>query len=278
YVQGSLSAMTYTKADGLAQDSVYAVYRSRNGTVWSGTLSGGVSALREGRFTTYTTENGLASNTVSSIAEEADGTMWFGTPNGGSALAKDVWRTYRVRDGVTFSDVNCLLVDSKGVLWIGTSDGLVSLKADKIQVLHTIPASLHEPVLGIAEDRNGQLWIATASHILQVSARRLAADRLEESEVREYAPSDGLWGTEGVKRYRSVIADTKGQVWFSTNRGLSVVNVPRGGDDSPPPLVHITGVSADGSPFDLGESLRVPPAKERITFRFVGLSLRNSER
>jgi ligand-binding sensor domain-containing protein/signal transduction histidine kinase len=278
YDEGYLTAKTYTHADGLAQNSVYAVYRSQDGTIWSGTLSGGISALREGWFTTYTTANGLASNTVSSIAEEADGTMWFGTPNGVSALSKGVWRTYTVRDGLSSPDVNCLLMDSKGVLWIGTADGLASLKTGKIQVLRKMPDSLHEPIFGIAEDKNGQLWIATASHILQVSASRLVGNTLEEPEVREYAISDGLRGTEGVKRYRSVIADTSGQVWFSTNRGLSVVNLPRGADTSPPALVHILGVSADGSPFDLGGPLSIPPAKERITFRFVGLSLKNSER
>jgi len=278
YAQGLLTAKTYTQADGLAQDGVYAVYRSRNGTIWSGTLSGGVSALREGKFTTYTTTNGLASNTVSSIAEEANGTMWFGTPNGVSALSRDVWRTYTVRDGLSSPDVNCLLVDTNGVLWIGTANGLAMLKAEKIRVPHKMPNSLHEPIFGIAEDKNGQLWIATASHILQVSAGSIANDALKESEVREFGLSDGLRGTEGVKRYRSVFVDAKGQVWFSTNRGLSVVNLTRGVNDSPPALVHITEVSADGSPVDMAGPLRVPPAKERITFRFAGLSLRNSER
>jgi Pyridine nucleotide-disulphide oxidoreductase len=42
---------------------------------WSGTLSGGVSELRNNHFTTYTTANGLASNTVCSIAEGAEGKM-----------------------------------------------------------------------------------------------------------------------------------------------------------------------------------------------------------
>jgi signal transduction histidine kinase len=256
---------------------VYAVYRSRNGTIWSGTLSGGVSSFREGQFTTYTTANGLASNTVSSIAEQADGTMWFGTPNGLSALSKDVWRTYTVRDGLSSPDVNCLLMDSTGILWIGTADGLALLRAGKIQVPRNIPDFLHEPVFGIAEDRNGELWIATASHILQVSASRLAGSSLQESDIREYVLSDGLQGTEGVKRFRSVVADTIGRVWFSTNRGLSVVNLPRGAGNSPPVLVHIVGVSADGNPFDLGQPLHIPPAKARITFRFVGLSLKNSE-
>ena len=248
YLQGSLTAQTYMQRDGLAQDSVYAVYRSRNGTIWAGTLSGGVSALRDGQFTTYTTANGLASNTISSIAEGTDGTMLFGTPNGVNVLSSAGWRTYSVRDGLKSADVNCLLVDATGVLWIGTARGLALLTAGKIQVPQNMPDSLLEPVFGLAQDRNGSLWIATASHILQVSAIHLATNQLEESDIREYTVSDGLPGTEGVKRSRSVVADTKGRVWFSTNRGLSVVNLAHGPDNSPPTLVHIAGVSADGSP------------------------------
>ena len=45
---------TYTQANGLAQNSVYSVYESRDGTVWAGTLSGGVSRFSDGKFTTYT--------------------------------------------------------------------------------------------------------------------------------------------------------------------------------------------------------------------------------
>lgn len=278
YVQGALTAKTYTQADGLAQNSVYAVYRSRNGTIWSGTLSGGVSALHDGNFTRYKTANGLASNTVSSIAEGADGSMWFGTPSGLSVLSNNAWRTYSVRDGLASADVNCLLMGSTGVLWIGTADGLAFLKGGKVQVPQNIPGSLREPIFGIAEDGNGELWIATASHILQVSASRLAENMLQEPDIREYTLSDGLQGKEGVKRFRSVITDPKGCVWLSTNRGLSVVNLPRGPDRSTSALVHIVGVSADGNAFDLAEPLRVPPAKARITFRFVGLSLKNPGR
>jgi ligand-binding sensor domain-containing protein len=113
----SFAAKSYTQADGLAQNSVFAVHQSRDGTVWAGTLSGGVSRLRNGKLTTYTTANGLASNTVSSILEGADGTMWFATPNGLSALAADGWRVYLMRQGLPADSVNCLLEDSAGVLW-----------------------------------------------------------------------------------------------------------------------------------------------------------------
>jgi signal transduction histidine kinase len=162
-------------------------------------------------------------------------------------------------------------------LWIGTADGLASLRSGRIQRSQNTADSLHEPIFGIAEDRNGGLWIATASHIQQISPGGQPAGYLLAASIREYTFSDGLQGREGVKRFRSVIADSKGRVWFSTNRGLSVVDPPRGVDHSPPALVHIVAVSADGNPLNLKEPLRVPPARTKITFRFVGLSLKNAE-
>ena len=76
-----------TRADGLAQDSVYSLYVTRDRTIWAGTLSAGVSMLRDDQFTNFTVANGLASNTVVSILEGSDGTMWFATPSGLSALS-----------------------------------------------------------------------------------------------------------------------------------------------------------------------------------------------
>jgi ligand-binding sensor domain-containing protein len=64
FKDGSLAVKTYTQADGLAENSVYSVHQSRDGTVWAGTLKGGISSLRNGGFTTYTSANGLLSNTV----------------------------------------------------------------------------------------------------------------------------------------------------------------------------------------------------------------------
>ncbi len=66
---GAIGSQSYTEANGLAQNSAYAVYESRDGSVWAGTLNSGVSKFKDGRFTTYTTTNGLASNSVSSILE-----------------------------------------------------------------------------------------------------------------------------------------------------------------------------------------------------------------
>jgi ligand-binding sensor domain-containing protein/signal transduction histidine kinase len=276
--EGSFSAETYTQAEGLAQNSVYAVYQSRDGSVWAGTLSGGVSRFRDGRFTTYTTANGLPSNTVASIAESAGGTTWFATPNGLSALSNDRWRTYTSRDGLPSENVNCLLEDSTGALWIGTAAGLAFFSSNRIQFPPEYPELLREQILGMAEDNIGFLWIATSNHVLRAPREKLMQGALGAADVHEYGLADGLLSVEGVKRSRSVMADPLGRVWFSMNRGLSVVDPSRLARSSAPALVHIQTISVDGAPIDLQSPVRISADHQRVTFGYAGLSLSVPER
>jgi signal transduction histidine kinase len=272
------AAQTYTQADGLAQNSVFAVARSRDGTVWSGTLNAGVSRFRDGRFTTYTAANGLASDTISSILEHSDGTMWFATPGGLSAFANNSWRTYAVRDGLPSDNVNCLFEDSTGALWIGTLGGLAFSRSGRIQVPPGTPPPLHEQIFGIAEDRSGWLWLTTANHVLRVKRDALERGVLGEGDLREYELADGLRSLAGVKRHRSVVADQSGRIWLSLTRGLSVVDPTRLAGRSVPALVHIQAISADGNAINLQDPVRVPARPQRITLDYAGLSLSIPER
>jgi signal transduction histidine kinase/ligand-binding sensor domain-containing protein len=269
----SKTARTYKRDDGLVEDSVYAVHESRDGTVWAGTLGGGASRFRDGRFTTYTVEDGLASNTITSIVDGADGTTWFATPRGLSALAKGAWRVYTTRDGLPSDDVNCLLEDSAGTVWIGTGDGLAFFASGRIQVPSGSPASLREQVFGLAEDRQGWLWIATARRVLRAKRDELHERRLDHVEVAEYGLGDGLYSTEGVKRHRSVVADVFGRIWFSMSRGLSVVDPLRATSSAAPLVARIEALSADGAAIDLHAPRPIPPGPQRVTFSYSGVSL-----
>jgi ligand-binding sensor domain-containing protein/signal transduction histidine kinase len=277
---GSFMTKTYTAADGLAQNSVYAVHRNRDGTVWAGTLSGGASEYRNGHFTTYTIANGMASNTVASIAESANGTTWFATPNGVSALSGGRWQVYRTGDGLPSNNVNCLLADSTGTLWIGTISGLAFLRpgADHVESPTQAPAELSEPILGIADDGKGWLWISTSNHVLRVSRDKLVSNMLSDTDLRAFGVEDGLQGTEGVKRHQSVFTDVRGMIWFSMNRGISVVDPARAAGRSAPALVHIDGVSADGNSVSLQQAVRFAEGHPRITFSYTALSLSVPER
>jgi len=278
YGTGRITSRTYTISDGLPENSVYAVYRSTDGSVWAGTVNAGIVHLVNGRFKTYSTANGLPSNSITSIDEGPDGTMWFGTPNGLAMYSRSKWSVVRSRDGLTNDNVTCLLADSTGTLWIGTISGLAVMQSGVVKKLDSIPSSLREETLGIAEDNLGNLWIATSNHILSVKRSSLLSARLNESDVREYGPEDGLIGQQGVKRFRSVTADTRGQIWFSTDRGLAVVDPQRADRRSTAVIVQLDNLYADGNSLDLVPPIRVPPDTHRLTFRFSGLSLSDPRR
>lgn len=270
----SFQAKTYTRADGLAQDSVYSVYETREGVVWAGTLSGGVSKFEHGKFTTYTAApGGLASNTVASILESGDGTLWFATPTGLSSLSQGRWRTYTSADGLPSDNVNCLLQDSGGILWAGTTAGLAFRASDRFQTPAKTPASLREQIFGIAEDREGSLWTTTSNHVVRVNRRTLLDGSLTDGDVRDYGLTDGLRGVHGVKRDSSIVADSLGRIWVSLNRGISVVDPARLTASSVPAIAHIQTISADGSPVDSTGAIRLPAGSQRVLFRYAGLSL-----
>jgi signal transduction histidine kinase/ligand-binding sensor domain-containing protein len=279
YDQGEkLASESFTEADGLAQNSVYSVYLSRDGSVWAGTLSGGVSRLHNGRFTTYSVADGLASNTVKSILESADGTMWFATPNGLRALAKDKWRGYTLKEGLPSDDVNCVAEDSRGVLWIGTAAGLAFLSANDVVTPHNVPELLHEPVFGLTEDKGGWLWVVTSNHLVRVNRDKLLRGVLAEADVHEYTLGDGLRSVEGVRRDRSLAPDSLGRIWFSMTNGISVVDPARLINSPVPAIVQVQTVSADNNTVDLHGSIHIPAPPRRITFAYSGLSLWAPER
>ncbi len=270
---GAIASQSYTEANGLAQNSAYAVYESRDGSVWAGTLNGGVSKFKDGHFTTYTTTNGLASNTVSSILETRDGAMWFATPAGLSSFSNGQWRTYTTVEGLPSPEVNCLFEDSSGTLWSGTSAGLAFFASNRFQVPHESPDVLREQIVGMAEDKSGRFWIATSDHVLRVPRDKLLSGVVKAVDVREYGQADGLESTEGVKRSRSVVSDSAGRIWFSLSSGLSVVNPSQINDNSVPALPHIEAITADNNTANLAASVRIPPSPRRITFEYTGLSL-----
>ncbi len=272
-VDGALTARTWTTADGLASGIVFAVRRSREGDVWAGTLHGGVSQLSHGRITTYTTANGLLSNTVYAIEEGADGTMWFATPNGLMSFAQGRWRVSGSQGALPPARVNCLTEDSAGVLWIGTDAGLAFIRSGRVEMPHRLPGTLRENVLGVVDDGQGFLWIATAGHIVRASRADLLEDTQAEYAIREFGPDDGIPVAAGVRRNRSVAADSLGRVWFSLRGGISVVNPGRVNTESAPAIVHIEGVAADGQALNSELLLRIPVSRRRITMDYVGLSL-----
>jgi ligand-binding sensor domain-containing protein/signal transduction histidine kinase len=278
FTGGSFASKTYTEQDGLVQNSVHTVHRNPDGTIWAGTVSGGISRRRDGRFTTYTVADGLASNTVTAMEEGPNGAMWFGTSGGLSELTNGKWRTYTTRDGLPADHVSSILRDGAGTLWIGTSGGLAVLRPDHIQAAGPGAAVLREPIWGLADDQGGSLWIATANHVLRVSREALLQGHLRDTDIRTYGLEDGLQGTEGVKRDRSVVKDSHGGIWFSLNTGLSVVQPNRANHEVLPAVARVEAVLVDGNPAPLRGPIHIPSSQRRLVIDYSALSLVGSDR
>ncbi|HKB11825.1 MAG TPA: two-component regulator propeller domain-containing protein, partial [Vicinamibacterales bacterium] len=264
---------TFTERDGLAQNQVIAVHRTRDGAVWAGTLSRGVSRLKDGAFTTYTTSDGLASNTVASLLETADGAVWFATPNGVSMKSPAGWRRYSTADGLPSNDINTLFEDSARHVWLGTAAGLAVMQDGRLHALPDLPAPLGASILGLTEDGAGGLWIAAADGVFRVDRERLLGGTLRDGDVREFSAADGLPQPETIKRHRVLTADSRGRLWLSTNVGLAMADGRRLAAGVAPALVQIEDVSADGSPVEQAPVITIPPRQNRITFGFAALSL-----
>lgn len=261
---------TYTQKDGLAQNSVYTVTRARDGSVWAGTVSAGISVLRDGHFQSYNADNELHSNAIFSSLETSDKKMWFVSPSGLACYDGIGWKRY---DTLTAPNVRTMFEDSGHIIWVGTSQGLARLEKGLINLSNNLPQVLSEEIFSIGQDAKGFLWIVTSGHILQVDREKLLSGTLKESDLLTYGPDDGLVETEGVRRDRSLVSDSMGRIWISLAHSLAFADVQAAGNYLKPVPVRIDSATSDSGLSILGENPDLPSATRSITFRYTGTGL-----
>jgi ligand-binding sensor domain-containing protein/signal transduction histidine kinase len=262
-----IESQTWTTRDGLSQNSVYAVRAAPDGTVWAGTLTAGVNRLQDGHFIHFSEESGLPSNAVSAIEIGAHGQVWIGTSGGicqvdGSQCSP----LSRTQQGLG-AEVYSLLEDPFHGLWVGTSRGLF-LYTELGSRAVRIRSGPQPAILGLGLDQGGRLWITSDDSVMSAKPIQLLAS--QEASVRTYGEEDGLKATEIRRRSRTVVADSRGQVWISTGNEL----VLTGNEPGPLPTVipHVEDVIADGVVLSK-DNPRVPAGVKRLSFAFTGLDL-----
>ncbi|WP_263356742.1 ligand-binding sensor domain-containing protein [Acidicapsa ligni] len=272
------SSRTYTSRQGLAQNSVYTVTRARDKSIWAGTVSGGMSVLRNGQFTTYTLNNGLPSNAIFSSVEAADGTMWVASSGGLAHFTGEHWLKYGSPQTDLPPGIRTVFEDSSHVLWIGTSHGIARFNNGRIDVPPGLPQALSEEVLSIGEDAQGFLWVSTSGHVLQVDRTKMLNGTLNENDVLSYGVDDGLSETKGVRRDRSLVSDSSGRIWLSLPHSLAVADPREAEGYNKAVRVRIESVSADTASLGPQQGLNLSPDTRSITFRYAGTSLATPQR
>jgi len=200
---------TYTSAQGLADDHVFALAEDPHGALWFGT-AGGVSRYLAGAWTTYTTAVGLPTNVVLSVEAANDSTLWFGTAGGGvvSYRPEEEWHTFTQRDGLADDYVRALCQAQDGALWLGTSKGVSRFDGHSWQLFTSQSTNGGLPgdeVRYIWCAPDGSLWFATDQ----------GAASYDGSSWRSYDKKDGLPASSV-----NTIWKEQEDIWFGTSGGL----------------------------------------------------------
>jgi ligand-binding sensor domain-containing protein/signal transduction histidine kinase len=221
----------------LSSPKVSAIAEGENGTLWIGTQEHGLNALEmaTGRVRRMSLGGPMGTsgpNAVRALRVGPDGKLWIGTNGGGlSCLDVRTGKMLRFRhdphDPRTLGDdrVWALDFDHQGRLWIGTDGGgLDRFDPRSGAIVHyrhqaADPATLGgDRVWSIRVARDGIVWAGTQGGGL--SRFDPATERFQRfTEESSGLPNDTVHG---------ILEDELGNLWLSTNRGISCLD-PRSG-------------------------------------------------
>jgi diguanylate cyclase (GGDEF)-like protein len=223
----------------LSDDRVMSLMQDSHGDLWAGTMTGGLNRLNRetGLFTRFQNNpedpKSITRDGIMTIFEDSQGTLWIGTFEGGLNRFDRATEsfTHYVNDpaiptSLSGNRVTKLYEDHDGVLWVGTDGGGLN-RFDR--ATGTFTHFRHDPedatslssdvVFSMHEDRSGALWIGTLNGGLNrwdAEDRRVHRGVFEHFTERDGLPNDVIYG---------IVADHQGNLWMSTNMGLSKLNL-----------------------------------------------------
>jgi len=267
-------AETFTATSGLPAGRVQCLFHDHHGTLWIGTSSG-LAALQDGRLIHPVEKKGLS---IVTIGEDSGGHL-FVAADGGLRLLENSRLHEFAPDGIPLRDVDALYQDAEGFMWMGTlGSGMLLWKDGKLYRYTVKDGLFDDEVYGIARDGQDRLWMACSKGIFGVSRSVLllfAAGKIPSFQSTPYSPTDVLRTIEckaGVQPAVRTMHD--GSLWFSTIRGLLVIDPKILARKLQPPEVVIEEVTVNGQSERPADVDQLAPDQKNIEFRYTGLSYR----
>jgi ligand-binding sensor domain-containing protein len=157
------SAMTFTVADGLPSDKIFALAIDDQDTVWIGTDIG-LAKFERGALSVVLDKNNprMINKHINNLVFAQDGSLIIGTLTGVMRLKGDQLETLIdfLKDGYSNARLTELAVAPNGRLWVGTNSGL--LYSDNMiswTMLTTADGLLTNFISALAVDTYGAIWV-----------------------------------------------------------------------------------------------------------------------
>jgi signal transduction histidine kinase/ligand-binding sensor domain-containing protein len=267
---------------GFPDLNVWAIHEDRQGTLWVGTHFGLVKFKDGVRANTYTTKDGLPKDTVRAIHEDKQGTLWLGTEGGLVKFKDGRFTVFRTKDGLVNDRVWSMHEDADGVLWLGTFDGGLSRFKDGRFTNYTTAQGLYNNgVFQILEDGRGHLWMSCYRGLYRVSKQQLndfADGKISAITSTAYGKADGMLSSDcNGGRQPSGVRTSDGRLWFTTLKGVAVVNSEAIAANPAPPSVLIESAMLDRAEVDIRKGLRVMPGRSNLEIAYTALTFIKAE-
>lgn len=206
---------------------IRSVLEDSKGNIWFGSHNEGVCLLQNGVLQYFTTENGLSDNQIRSIYEDKNGIIWFEC---GKGISKYDGQKMTVHNERNYDSINeWKLTDSD--LWFKGDETVGSNKLEanagvyqfdgKNLRYRTFPItaelgkensySISTPFV---RGKNGTVWFGTYSALIGYDGKQF---KIFNNEVL------GLNGTTEVLHIRSLMEDSKGNLWIGNNSGNNTI-------------------------------------------------------
>lgn len=208
-VQQLRSGVWSTIGNAATTRGVRAMIRDRDGALWIGTQSNGVTRVAGTRAESLTTARGLSSDAVQALAEDDEGNLWIGTAGGGLVRLRDgKVVTVLETEGLPAPTVFSIFEASDRSVWIGTrGGGVVRMSGANVETWTSRNGLTSDDVVSIAQTPDGVVWIGTfGGGIVKIRDGRV---------VGRLGPGDGL-ASDSIY---ALLASTRGDVWIGTGGG-----------------------------------------------------------
>ena len=276
---------------GLDKSSVDALLYDSAGRLWVAS-EGSLFSHEAGRWRQFGTEAGLVprgtnGTDIEVMSEDGVGTIWLLTERG----EVRAWRDGQARPaplprlapGDSFTALQAARDDG---IWLGTQNGqLIHWQTNRTTVFGVTNGLPGIAVVAIVEDNAYDVWLGTDDGIIRVrrdSLDRVAAGQATELDCLMLDRADGLASNQ-CRRMMSNLADRgyDGRLWFSTMKGVVMIDPAQVPPRPAPPLVFIERVQADRHLFDqpdAQQALRIPAGTKRLQMHYAALNLGTPER
>ncbi len=207
---GQVTAIT--KVAGLNGFYGSALFESKDGALWVGTV-GGLTRFKQGQVTVYKSDPRLSTTFISAIGEDDESLI----------VTTSEKLALRVKDGRTFpytikgqitplsSPGNytfTIYSQPSGTLWFGTTNGLFKFAPGK-SPQNARQAGIDFSVNSISDDGRGNLWLGGR-------ATGLTRFRIRDGRVTHYTKRSGLFD-ESPSR---ALTDNDGNLWIKTANAI----------------------------------------------------------